>query len=51
MCSVSFALGRWRAERHKPLAVTLASHIDPASYRAGFEKGRETCGRRGTGRR
>ncbi|WP_191970993.1 hypothetical protein [Methylobacterium soli] len=40
MCSISFALGRWRAERRRPAAVALAPHICRASYDAGFSYGR-----------
>jgi hypothetical protein len=39
MCSVSFALGRWRGEQGKPLAVALNVFICPESYEAGHEHG------------
>ncbi|MBX9932161.1 MAG: hypothetical protein K2Y56_11580 [Methylobacterium sp.] len=49
MCSVSFALGRWRAERNKPLRVALATTVCQASYEEGFAKGR--AGKRNAGPR
>ncbi|GEP00528.1 hypothetical protein [Methylobacterium haplocladii] len=39
MCSVSFAVGRWRGRHGKSRVVALAATICPASYDEGFDLG------------